>query len=197
MRWREIWHRWKQITDVFLPPSTLCNHIIPFTASLLYRGIEEDSTWLCWKKAYFFPPAANCLPDACLWKKFAPSCGVSGLCFTKEGIHWPDKFRKLRRAGGGEGWWGKDYELNFISHDSSPALSLPLSHSHSLSLWNIHFDFWNSCHTCMKHIRGQAQSSSTSTNIYSYACPLLRREKEFCNRKDFEGMGMLRIARIF
>lgn len=36
--------------------------------------------------------------------------------------------------GGGEGLWGKDYELNFISHDSSPALSLPLSHSHSLSL---------------------------------------------------------------
>lgn len=147
MRWREIWHRWKQITDVFLPPSTLCNHIIPFTASLLYRGIEEDSTWLCWKKAYFFPPAANCLPDACLKKKFAPSCGVSGLCFTKEGIHWPDKFRKLHRAGGGggggwggvmgEGLWTQFY----FSWQFSSSLTPTLSHSFSLKhpFWFLKF----------------------------------------------------------
>lgn len=197
MRWREIWHRWKQITDVFLPPSTLCNHIIPFTASLLYRGIEEDSTWLCWKKAYFFPLQQTvCQMPAC--RRSLPRVVGCLVCVSQRKA-FTDliNLENYIEQGGGEGWWGKDYELNFISHDSSPALSLPLSHSHSLSLWNIHFDFWNSCHTCMKHIRGQAQSSSTSTNIYSYACPLLRREKELCNRKDFEGMGMLRIARIF
>ena len=37
----------KQITDVFSPPPTLYNHIIPFTASSLGKVIEEDSTPLC------------------------------------------------------------------------------------------------------------------------------------------------------
>lgn len=134
MRWREIWHRWKQITDVFLPPSTLCNHIIPFTASLLYRGIEEDSTWLCWKKAYFFPLQQTvCQMPAC--RRSLPRVVGCLVCVSQRKA-FTDliNLENYIEQEGGEGWWGKDYELNFISHDSSPALSLPLSHSHSLSL---------------------------------------------------------------
>lgn len=133
------------------------------------------------KEGLFFSPCSKLFARCLLVEEVCPELWGCLVCVSQRKA-FTDliNLENYIEQGGGEGWWGKDYELNFISHDSSPALSLPLSHSHSLSL-----KLWNSCHTCMKHIRGQAQSSSTSTNIYCYACPLLRREKELCNRDGY------------
>lgn len=139
MRWREIWHRWKQITDVFLPPSTLCNHIIPFTASLLYRGIEKTALGCVERRLIFFPLQQTvCQMPAC--RRSLPRVVGCLVCVSQRKA-FTDliNLENYVEQGGGEGWWGKDYELNFISHDSSPALSLPLSLSLKHPFWFLKF----------------------------------------------------------
>lgn len=127
MRWREIWHRWKQITDVFLPPSTLCNHIIPFTAPLLYRGIEEDSTWLCWKKAL---QQTVCQMPAC--RRSLPQVVGCLVCVSQRKA-FTDliNLENYMEQGVGRGDGGRI--MNSILFLMT-VLQLSHSHSHSLSL---------------------------------------------------------------